>query len=114
MFTVGATPMRKAVRNIRNQDLTTFSCYAPEAKTVSLAGSFNEWKPETTPMERQENGEWTVSLKLPPGCYEYKFVVDGDWCCEPGRGDSGTCPHCVRNPFGTVNCYVEVPKQAER
>lgn len=106
--------MTKTLRNLPNKNESAFSCYAPDAKTVFLAGSFNEWKPEATPMERREGGRWTASLKLPPGYYEYKFVLDGDWCCEPGCGDPGTCPHCVPNPFGTMNRFVEVSGQAEK
>ena len=105
--------MTKTVRSGRNKNETMFSCFAPEAKAVFLAGSFNEWSREATPMQRQEDGNWSVSLKLPAGHYEYKFVADGDWCCEPGRVDTGACPHCVPNPFGTMNCFVEVSGQGQ-
>jgi len=44
---------------------------------VKLAGQFNDWTPET--IEKQEDGTWSRSLKLAPGKYMYKFVVDGDW-----------------------------------
>jgi AMP-activated protein kinase-like protein len=104
--------MTKVLRSDRNKNETMFNCHSPEAKTVFLAGSFNEWNPEATPMERQGDGGWSVSLKLPAGHYEYKFVVDGDWCCEPGRGDTEACPHCVPNSFGTMNCFLEVPASA--
>ena len=100
------------LRNDRNRSETMFCCHAPEAKAVFLAGSFNGWNREAKPLQRQEDGGWSVSLKLPTGYYEYKFVVDGGWCCEPGRGDTETCPHCVPNPFGTMNCFVEVPASA--
>src|ERR1043166_10064750 len=30
----------------------------PEAKQVCVAGSFNEWKPEKTPLMRAGNGRW--------------------------------------------------------
>jgi 5'-AMP-activated protein kinase regulatory beta subunit len=103
--------MTKTLRSGRDKNETMFSYHAPGAKTVFLAGSFNEWNREATPMERQEDGGWSVSLKLPPGHYEYKFVVDGDWCCEPGRGDTAACPHCVPNPFGTMNLFLEVQGQ---
>ena len=105
--------MAKVLRSSRDKNETVFSCHAPEAKTVFLAGSFNEWNREATPMQRQEGGGWSISLKLPTGRYEYKFVVDGDWCCEPGRDDTGSCPHCVPNPFGTMNRFVEVRTQGE-
>jgi 1,4-alpha-glucan branching enzyme len=87
-----------------------FSCHAPEAKAVFVAGAFNDWKPGATPLHNHlPNGKWTVTLPLPPGRHEYKFVVDGQWCCEPGcdheyRG----CPNCCANSFGTMNRVLEV------
>ena len=44
---------------------------------VKLAGQFNDWSPET--IEKQEDGTWSRTMKLAPGKYMYKFVVDGDW-----------------------------------
>ena len=87
----------------------TFVRRAPGAKQVRLAGSFNGWDPETTPMQRKRNGLWTVTLQLAPGHHEYKFVIDGEWrreeaCEESDRG----CPHCTPNPFGSMNCIVEI------
>ncbi|MCI0456026.1 MAG: glycogen-binding domain-containing protein [Gemmataceae bacterium] len=88
---------------------TRFACHAPAVQAVFLAGTFNGWKPDATPMAKDGEGEWSVSLKLPPGRYEYKFVVDGHWCCEPGCDDrtyqgSG----CVVNEYGTQNRVIEV------
>lgn len=53
--------------------------------------------------------KWTVTLDLPPGRYEYKFVVDGKWCCDPGC-DDGTyqSDDCVANEYGTKNRVIEV------
>ena len=87
-----------------------FSCHAPKAKAVFVAGTFNDWKADATPLQpHPANGTWTGTLPLPPGRHEYKFVVDGKWCCEPGcdheyRG----CPKCVPNEFGTMNRVLEV------
>ena len=44
---------------------------------VKLAGQFNDWSPET--IEKQEDGTWSRTMKLAPGKYMYRFVVDGDW-----------------------------------
>ena len=44
---------------------------------VKLAGQFNDWFPET--IEKQEDGTWSRTMKLAPGKYMYKFVVDGEW-----------------------------------
>lgn len=89
---------------------TPFSCHAPDARTVFVAGSFNGWDPTATQLTHAENGDWTVALPLAPGRYEYKFVIDGRWCCEPGcDATNHDCPKCVPNPFGTMNRFVEVP-----
>ena len=84
---------------------TVFSCQSPEARAVFLSGTFNDWDPSAAPMERQEDGSWRAQLGLAPGKYEYKFVVDGVWWAPSGEG-------CVTNPFGTLNCTIEVPKAA--
>ena len=85
-----------------------FVCHAQAAQNVFLTGSFNGWDPQTTPMQIQEEDMWRAELELAPGQYEYKFVVDGAWCCEPGREDSAPCPGCVPNSFGTMNRVVEI------
>lgn len=82
-----------------------FGCQAAEAAEVFLAGTFNGWNPSVTPMQRHADGSWHAALALPPGYYEFKFVVDGDWCCEPGSGDP---PDCVPNQFGTMNRVAHV------
>ena len=75
----------------------TFTLEAAEAKEVFLIGDFNHWSPEKHPMKRDENGMWNKVVMLPPGDYEYKFIVDGQWREDP-RNDQ-TCLNC----FGTQN-----------
>ncbi len=88
---------------------TLFSGDSDTATAVFLAGSFNNWSPTATPMTRDQRNHWTVLLPLAPGHYEYKFVVDGEWCCEPGcTFKSVQCPRCTMNGFGTMNCVLEV------
>ena len=100
MSTTGRHPKTKA---------STFTCHAPKAKAVFLAGTFNDWNPESTPMARDAEDNWSVRVDLKPGRYEYKFVVDGAWCCGPGHdGDHQGCQECVPNPFGTKNRVMEV------
>jgi hypothetical protein len=52
------------------------------AKTVFLAGEFNNWSPDAYPMKR-EGDEWVFSVNLSPGKHLYKFVVDGKWIIDP-------------------------------
>ena len=87
---------------------TLFSCCAPDAQQVFLAGTFNEWKPDATPMDKGEDGKWTASLDLPAGRHEFKFVVDDEWCCEIDCHANSECPQCVPNDMGTMNRVCEV------
>jgi hypothetical protein len=87
---------------------TVITCDSGFAEAVFLAGSFNDWSPTATPM-KAKGGHWSVSLPLAPGHYEYKFVVDGQWCCEPGcTSETVNCARCVMNEFGTMNRVLEV------
>lgn len=64
-----------------------FSCNAPKATSVFVAGSFNDWRPDVTALHLDKSdGQWSGTLALPPGRYEYKFVIDGQWCCDPACG----------------------------
>jgi 1,4-alpha-glucan branching enzyme len=63
-----------------------FVLVAPEAKQVSLAGTFNQWNTQVTPLVRAgATGVWTATLTLPAGQHQYAFVVDGArWVADPG------------------------------
>jgi len=75
----------------------TFSLNSSDAKEVILMGDFNNWSPKKHPMQRDENGIWKKAVMLPPGKYEYKFIVDGQWKEDPQNHLA--CP----NDFGTCN-----------
>ena len=49
---------------------------------ITIAGDFNNWNPLSHPFIRK-NGEWVCKLKLNPGRYHYKFVIDGVWTLDP-------------------------------
>jgi 5'-AMP-activated protein kinase regulatory beta subunit len=85
------------------------TCRASDAQQVFAAGTFNDWSTTATPLKKSDDGEWKAELQLLPGRYEYKLLVDGNWCCEPGcDGPHTGCPGCMPNPFGTMNRIVEV------
>lgn len=81
---------------------TEFKLYAPSAKKVVLAGSFNKWDTKKFPAKKDSKGNWIAKTSLKPGRYEYKFFVDGSWQNDP------RCTSCVSNAFGTHNCVIEV------
>ena len=74
----------------------------PDAQEVSIAGSFNDWHPNVTPMIRLRDGRWAKELSLAPGRYEYRFVVDGRWVDDPAATE------LIPNPFGTPNAVLVV------
>lgn len=79
-----------------------FKLYAPQAKKVNLAGSFNNWDARGINAKKDSKGNWSVKLSLKPGRHEYKFLVDGSWINDP------RCNSCVSNSFGTQNCIMDV------
>ena len=87
--------MPSVTRSVKSRKITGFSYLAEDAKAVSLAGSFNGWNSQSTPMTNKNSGEWTVDLELAPGVYEYRYVVDGEWCSEPQCADHESCANCI-------------------
>ena len=85
-----------------SKDSSVRFVFSPESRVskVSLAGSFNNWQPEA--MRKQKNGQYVRVLKLTPGSYEYKFVVDGQWQHDPEND------RCAQNEVGTLNSVVLV------
>ena len=79
-----------------------FTLYAPEAREIFLAGDFNQWNTQSLSMKRDKKGMWKLKTPLPPGRYEYKFYVDGNWF----EGSTGT--EQVLNAFGTQNFVLKI------
>jgi 1,4-alpha-glucan branching enzyme len=73
----------------------------PEAREVSIAGQFNDWRPVL--LDTDGEGHWNIQLELPSGSYEYLFVVDNVWITDPSSHN------CVPNPFGGTNSLLVVP-----
>ncbi len=59
-----------------------FTIEAPDAERVQLAGDFNNWTLDGNDMEAMD-GVWKKVVKLPPGRYRYRYVVDGRWQNDP-------------------------------
>jgi len=80
----------------------TFSCAAPEAKSVQLASEFTDWEKSPVNLKKDKGGLWKTTVSLPPGRYEYRFLVDGQWRDDP------QCPNRHPNRFGSANCVCFV------
>ncbi|MDD5089281.1 MAG: glycogen-binding domain-containing protein [Candidatus Wallbacteria bacterium] len=57
-----------------NRGRVEFSYFCPEGACVTLHGSFNNW--HEVPMKRDSEGWHRTRLYLPPGEYEYHFMVN--------------------------------------
>lgn len=55
------------------------------AQKVAIAGDFNGWDPEATPLSPQVGDVFAVTVPLRKGeSYSYMFWVDGEWVADPG------------------------------
>lgn len=81
-----------------------FVLVAPDAKTVSLVGDFNDWNAAAAPLTpTRTGGVWTISVPLQPGRYTYNFVVDGTTVlADPAA------PPAPADDFGTPASVVTV------
>ena len=84
-----------------------FQLHAPEAQSVTLAGSFNDWNVKSHPMrqcgkKKNGGGHWQVLMRLLPGTYQYLFYVDGQWWNDPASNQY------ISNELGSLNNIVEV------
>ena len=89
-----------------------FSCHAPNAQTVFVAGTFNDWRADGIALRREADGHWKTKVQIPPRHHEFKFIVDGQWCCDPGceheNREYHGCAKCAANGFGTMNRILAV------
>jgi hypothetical protein len=97
---------RVSVFSYRNGVARFFLPGHPEAKEVFLSGSFNSWSTTQMPMRTCDSG-WVISLKLRPGKYTYKYILDGRWTEDPfnklkeddGNGGYNSVMYCYNHIF---------------
>ncbi|MBG6131821.1 hypothetical protein IWQ47_003437 [Aquimarina sp. EL_43] len=71
------------------------------AKKIVLSGSFNKWNEDLFTMTKTEDC-WELTLKIKPGEYQYKFIVDGKWIVDPNN------PKKKRNEFNGFNSVINI------
>ena len=98
--TLEASPTQPAPREIvvRFRD--------EQANDVRIAGDFNGWVPDKGVRSLIESeGEtrvWTKILRLAPGTYQYRYVVDGEWRADPEN------PEAISSAVGGRNSVLVV------
>ena len=77
-----------------------------DAGDVRIAGDFNGWVPDRDVLSRVEaEGRtriWVKVLSLPPGTYQYRYFVDGQWGVDPANQNSSA------GPMGQTNSVLHV------
>src|SRR5438270_9617802 len=79
---------------------------AVNAQRANLCGDFNDWNNDAHPMQRRDDGGFTVTLQLEPGrSYRFRYLLDGerwenDWAADD----------YVRNEYGGDDWLVDLTK----
>lgn len=63
----------------------------PHARHVAVLGAFNGWNPTVHPLTKTADGDWMITIYLPPGRTVYHFSVDGAFWLDPH--DEGRIPN---------------------
>jgi len=81
-----------------------YSYRDPLASSVAVVGSFNHWDSAINRLAGPDaSGIWTITLPLPPGRHEYRFVVnDSQWVLDPAAP-------AVDDGLGGSNSVIDVP-----
>jgi 1,4-alpha-glucan branching enzyme len=88
---------------IRGGKKVRFQMAAPAGSEVYLVGTFNNWDAKAIRLQNgSANGEYSATLLLAPGRYEYKYIINGDWRTDPG------CADAVANAYGSKNSVLQV------
>ncbi|MFN0010609.1 MAG: AAA family ATPase [Phycisphaerales bacterium] len=75
-------------------------------KVLAIAGDFNRWSPEATPMRLNPAlGVYEAVVPLPPGRFQYRIVADGLWITDVYN------PDLEPNPFGEANSVIDVTSE---
>jgi 1,4-alpha-glucan branching enzyme len=84
--------------------LVRFVLVAPNAKSVSLVGDFNNWNKTMTRLTPVgSSGAWATVVPLSSDRHEYAFIVDGTkWVADP------TAPTTIQDDFGTTSSLITV------
>ncbi|NOY08443.1 MAG: hypothetical protein GXP33_06350 [Spirochaetes bacterium] len=93
------------IQNSKTEVLVKFSLTAPEARSVSVVGDFNNWQPSPLiPEGSGKNGIWELRIKLKKGrVYTYNFLIDGKtWIPDPAS------PIKVKDDFGGESSLIHI------
>jgi hypothetical protein len=82
-----------------------YKAASPAKRKIYLAGNFNSWNPSDDKflMKDDDNdATYSITVKLAPGTYQYKYVIDGAWTKDP------FAPGSAPDGFGGQNGQFDV------
>ncbi|MDA3799057.1 MAG: glycogen-binding domain-containing protein [Kiritimatiellae bacterium] len=89
--------------SVKGKRRVTFTVKAQPKVKVSVAGTFNKWIPgEKIMTDRTGKGDYSVTMLLDKGKYEYKFLIGDKWTIDP------ECEEWVTNDLGSMNSLIVV------
>lgn len=102
--TPGRLPPQRAA--VAGTEVIRFRLAGIQARSVTVAGTFNRWNPHATPLHRAPDGSWTADVALTPGRHEYQYVIDQTrWIPDPRS------PRDPGDDFGAPNSVITVLAQ---
>jgi chromosome partitioning protein len=104
-----AKPAFRSLGVYQDEEGVWFVQPASAGRAISVAGEFNGWSPEASPMRlNRELGVFEACLPLRPGAVQYRLVIDGAWVADPFN------PLVATNPYGEANSVVVVRERRWR
>ena len=80
-------------------------------RNVAVAGDFNGWKPERTPLlVNDQTGRLEATMTVPPGISQYRLVVDGAWIADPYN--PAVAPNPLAEPTACWPSRTTAPRTA--
>jgi chromosome partitioning protein len=73
-----------------------------DCETLEIAGDFNNWVPDLNVETLRINGAFKKILRVAPGEYQYRLVIDGRWTQDPKN------PNQILNSYGEINSLLKV------
>ncbi len=73
-----------------------------ESNRVQIAGEFNNWIPDKNVETEILDGALQKTLRVSPGGYEYRLIIDGVWQQDPAN------PEAAPNDMGGYNSLLNV------
>ena len=80
-----------------------FVCCGAERR-VQVAGSWNQWTPRDLNFVGDDT--WLLSLSIPPGTFQYKYIIDGVWIHDPSK-------KWLQDGQGNTNNVIKVESKLE-